>query len=209
MAWDAGRRRVVLFGGSDGSPLGDTWEWDGATWTQDESTVARAAHAMAYDGARGRLVVFGGTDAAGERQGVREAAPGGPPALRFTAAASGAGFLASDVTGLRVRAHCGARVAPWATGDAGATLAGWRTDATSSWTTLASNTATVAASQPRLAPPPAALLDWTAASAQEARRYFAESANGFAFQCRPAGGTGNAEVGMDYMEVRVRYRAAQ
>jgi hypothetical protein len=34
MAYDAARGRVVLFGGwtFDGTPLGDTWTWDGATW---------------------------------------------------------------------------------------------------------------------------------------------------------------------------------
>ena len=35
MAFDAGRGKVVLFGGnSPGGTLGDTWEWDGAAWTQ-------------------------------------------------------------------------------------------------------------------------------------------------------------------------------
>jgi len=36
MAYDAARRRVVLFGGGPNSPpfqsLGDTWEWDGVKW---------------------------------------------------------------------------------------------------------------------------------------------------------------------------------
>ncbi|HEX5635222.1 MAG TPA: hypothetical protein VFX50_18390, partial [Gemmatimonadales bacterium] len=33
-AWDASRRRVILFGGNDDSGiLGDTWEWDGERWT--------------------------------------------------------------------------------------------------------------------------------------------------------------------------------
>ena len=36
IAYDARRDRVVLFGGRRGVPdnrdLGDTWEWDGATW---------------------------------------------------------------------------------------------------------------------------------------------------------------------------------
>src|SRR5947208_1517520 len=36
MAYDAGREEVVLFGGAgaDGTHLGDTWVWDGTTWTQ-------------------------------------------------------------------------------------------------------------------------------------------------------------------------------
>src|SRR5215475_3127545 len=39
MAYDAGRQRLVLFGGLAGSgdnlvALGDTWEWSGEYWTQ-------------------------------------------------------------------------------------------------------------------------------------------------------------------------------
>ena len=64
MAWDAARQRVVLFGGSGGlARLSDTWEWDGATWTQRTpvaSPPGRNWHAMAYDAARQRVVVFGG-----------------------------------------------------------------------------------------------------------------------------------------------------
>ena len=63
MAYDNIRGRVVLFGGYDGSPRGDMWEWDGTAWVQDTSTTsppARSRPAAAYDSARGRLVVFGG-----------------------------------------------------------------------------------------------------------------------------------------------------
>ncbi len=35
MAWDAARKRVVLFGGEDGKQtLGDTWEFDGKKWSK-------------------------------------------------------------------------------------------------------------------------------------------------------------------------------
>jgi len=65
MAYDAYRRRSVLFGGVDGSydSLGDTWEWDGTTWEQKTpgtSPGARVGHAMAYDSTRRRVVLFGG-----------------------------------------------------------------------------------------------------------------------------------------------------
>lgn len=66
MAYDPARRRVVLFGGWDQqrfpSLLGDTWEWDGATWLLVASTGAspRANHAMTGDTARERVVLFGG-----------------------------------------------------------------------------------------------------------------------------------------------------
>jgi hypothetical protein len=64
MAFDAARQRMVLFGGDSlgGTLFGDTWEWDGAHWTQVEDTGpgARAGHAMAYDSGRSRVVLFGG-----------------------------------------------------------------------------------------------------------------------------------------------------
>ena len=51
MAYDSVRHVVVLFGGE--GPLGDTWEWDGNSWTQiavtgpsarDESAMVLTAH---------------------------------------------------------------------------------------------------------------------------------------------------------------------
>ncbi len=66
MAYDAAHNRVVLFGGRDanGTPLGDTWLWNGTTWTNVTPTAfgptARFGHAIAYDGARGMVVLVGG-----------------------------------------------------------------------------------------------------------------------------------------------------
>jgi hypothetical protein len=65
MAYDSTRDRIVLFGGSSPpAPLfyGDTWEWDGHTWTLAARTgpPARFAHAMTFDGALGVTVLFGG-----------------------------------------------------------------------------------------------------------------------------------------------------
>ena len=65
MAYDQARGEVVLFGGDDGNvPLGDTWEWDGTTWTKMAGTgpAARAYAAMAFDWIGGRIVLFGGDD---------------------------------------------------------------------------------------------------------------------------------------------------
>lgn len=69
LAYDAERRRVVLFGGQalSGGALSDTWEWNGSTWVQ-RSVVgppARFDHAMAYDAARKRVVLYGGSGPAG------------------------------------------------------------------------------------------------------------------------------------------------
>ncbi|RMG13246.1 MAG: hypothetical protein D6731_12585 [Planctomycetota bacterium] len=65
LAYDAARRRVVLFGGENAADqdLGDTWEWDGANWVRcapTRSPPPRSWHAMAYDAARRRVVLFGG-----------------------------------------------------------------------------------------------------------------------------------------------------
>lgn len=69
MAYDRGRGVTILFGGAafNGSDIhfGDTWEWDGANWTQRSVTStpsARYGHAQAYDSNRGTIVLFGGTD---------------------------------------------------------------------------------------------------------------------------------------------------
>ncbi len=43
----------------------ETWEWNGATWTQRFPTTApppRRNHALAYDSARQRVMLFNGTD---------------------------------------------------------------------------------------------------------------------------------------------------
>jgi len=70
MAYDAASGEVVLFGGT-GCPercpnlpvFGDTWTWDGGTWTRRQPSASPSAryHAtMAYDAARGVIVLFGG-----------------------------------------------------------------------------------------------------------------------------------------------------
>jgi hypothetical protein len=64
MAYDAARHEVVLFGGFDGTNrLGDTWTWDGSTWTREHpptSPSPRAYFGMVYDAAMSKVVLFGG-----------------------------------------------------------------------------------------------------------------------------------------------------
>ncbi|MGE3172022.1 MAG: hypothetical protein AB7O97_05300 [Planctomycetota bacterium] len=74
MAYDALRQRAVVFGGfqpsGSGSPYhGDTWEWDGATWSQRPiaGPSSRTYHAMAWDAARQKVMLFGGLDGTGFR----------------------------------------------------------------------------------------------------------------------------------------------
>ena len=71
MAYDAATRNVVLFGGTARhGALGDTWTWDGSTWTKQApktSPPARFGASMAYDAATGNVVLFGGLNGAGVR----------------------------------------------------------------------------------------------------------------------------------------------
>ena len=68
MAYDAGRHRLVLFGGLTGfgdnlKTLADTWEWNGEYWMQVADTGPSERHdtAMAYDASIGRVVLYGGS----------------------------------------------------------------------------------------------------------------------------------------------------
>ena len=71
MVYDRKRDRIVMFGGrgSSGSSLmGDTWEWDGASWTRALPAVSptpRTGHAMAFDPASGTVLLFGGIQLGG------------------------------------------------------------------------------------------------------------------------------------------------
>ncbi|HEX5052078.1 MAG TPA: kelch repeat-containing protein [Planctomycetota bacterium] len=76
MAFDSVGQRVLLFGGRNTtgtvSALGDTWSWNGSTWTQLSPPVsppARAASAMVTDLANNRVLLFGGHGAGSNRFG--------------------------------------------------------------------------------------------------------------------------------------------
>jgi hypothetical protein len=72
MAYDPATRTILLFGGHatnlpDQDLLGDTWSWDGTTWTQLQpatSPPARYGAAMTTDPATGTILLFGGSDRA-------------------------------------------------------------------------------------------------------------------------------------------------
>lgn len=66
MAYDANRKRTVLFGGADSNfnDVNDTWEWDGTNWTQVRTTRApspRGSGAIAYDPSTKSVLMFGGS----------------------------------------------------------------------------------------------------------------------------------------------------
>lgn len=69
IAYDAARQQVVVFGGyTSGATiteqiLGDTWVWDGQSWTQKTPSVVppkRAYGTLTYDSAHRNVVLFGG-----------------------------------------------------------------------------------------------------------------------------------------------------
>jgi hypothetical protein len=66
LAHDPLRDRTVLFGGyHDPVSLGDTWEWDGSSWTERTSLPSpsgRLDATMAFDATRGTVLLFGGYD---------------------------------------------------------------------------------------------------------------------------------------------------
>jgi hypothetical protein len=69
MTYDGVRGRVVLFGGTTLTHnLGDTWTWDGTTWTEQNPAVspsARWAMGMSYDAASSEALLFGGSGVGG------------------------------------------------------------------------------------------------------------------------------------------------
>lgn len=72
MAYDPGRNVTVLYGGENTAAgntvvLGETWEFNGATWTQRTPATTpgkRTKAAMAYDQGRKQMVLFGGNNGA-------------------------------------------------------------------------------------------------------------------------------------------------
>lgn len=70
-AFDAVTGTTVVFGGLDQDDvtlLGDTWTYDGITWTQQHpatSPPVRRLASMAFDAARGTVVLFGGLNTTG------------------------------------------------------------------------------------------------------------------------------------------------
>ena len=57
---DAATGTAVLFGGYGTRAFGDTWTWDGTTWTQQAPAAhpsARSNAVMAYDAATGKILL--------------------------------------------------------------------------------------------------------------------------------------------------------
>jgi len=108
MAYDAGHGVVVLFGGSrGGSPLSDTWVYDGTAWTNPATTgapPARSGAAMAYDSLLGRVVMFGGQGASSALNDTWQYDAGAATWTQVTAAASPSARAGAAMTYDPVRA---------------------------------------------------------------------------------------------------------
>jgi hypothetical protein len=76
MVYDAPRQRIVMFGGVGAPPgqgqpqpnYGDTWAWDGRSWTllATDGPAPRDRHAMALDSRKGVILLYGGGTSAGQ-----------------------------------------------------------------------------------------------------------------------------------------------
>jgi hypothetical protein len=76
MSFDPVHNVVLLFGGQTNlgpvAASSETWQWDGATWTQlhpSTTPPARSGQSLTFDPANGMALLFGGRDAAGNLLG--------------------------------------------------------------------------------------------------------------------------------------------
>jgi hypothetical protein len=63
MVYDENIKKVVLFGGFDGTNYrNDTWTWDGTNWTEVKKNkpTNRGLHAMWYDPLQHKTIIYGG-----------------------------------------------------------------------------------------------------------------------------------------------------
>jgi hypothetical protein len=103
--YDTARERLIAFGGSAGrgQANGDTWEFDGTSWTRfaGPNPPPRASPSMVYDEKRSRTVLFGGMGRGG--------APGQRPgSLADTWEFDGTAWAQRQVTGPTARQDAGA-----------------------------------------------------------------------------------------------------
>jgi hypothetical protein len=224
MVFDPARGREVLFGGGNklsSLTFTDLWEWDGAAWMQRTPNTLlpspRISAAMVWDWPRARALLIGGNASAEKAVWELRNEPSLQPGIEMTTSIAGLGAAVSSITGLRVRAFCGAVYSPYLAANAGCALSGWNSGRgpglpPGQWTALATNTASVTAgAPPNLGLPAATGFTWSAASAAEAQRYYLERDGQMAFLFKPNGQNGVASqqalVGLDYAEVRLRYTA--
>jgi hypothetical protein len=125
---------VVVFGGSGAAgELGDTWLWNGTSWsmvsTGRAAALARAGGAAAFDNATHQLIVFGGRAADGEVLGDTLAFGQAPLDLGTTASTSPPTTGASSSSASSSASH-GANIQPPAGGNTPSSSLGGATGGT-------------------------------------------------------------------------------
>lgn len=211
MVYDSGRGLALLYGGYSTTSHGDVWQWNGAQWegplSPSVGPSARSRHGLVYDTHRARMVMFGGF-VGGDRGDLWEYDAGVErrPAVQLDVSFAAGGISRSAISQLTVRGSCGGTFSPYGPSDTGAALLGWAGAGTllpaGSWQQLAENTSS--SNQPLGA---TAELLWTSSSAAQAQGYFIEGPRLASFRCEAKGGSGGAvaEVGVDYLEARIKY----
>ncbi len=201
---DAGRRRVVLFGGQTEDVnvrFDDTWEWNGVRWRRLETAGptprARFGHGLAYDQARDKLVLFGGVD---ERSTWElDADPAQAPAVVVSFDLTSMRSETAGIHALQVRTRATGRGYQNATtGDgasvSGVTLLAW-SSARGEWQLLGASTSGV--------------LDVVSSSPAEAQGLVTADRR-VHLALRPTAGIGNGgtppRVSVDYVELEVKLR---
>lgn len=217
--FNSARRRIVTFSGSIPQypkyPI--LHEWGGAGWSHASSAVSPSGRdyaALAYQPDLDRTVLFGGTGRSSTFYDtwVLDCSTTRTPAVQFDVSTAALGVPTANVSTLSVRAYAGGTQLIGASTVSGALLLAWVAHVPGwgpGWLPLASNTTALAASEPYLPAPSASLIPWSSATAADARRLITASDGRMAFQVRPQGPAGTesagASVGLDSIEVRVRY----
>lgn len=205
------RGPTLMFGGGSwifgGSPLDETWAWDGKSWTHavhgahdNGAPEARSGHAMAYDSKRSRAVLFGGSSkdnyALGDTWEWDDGAfarPGQVARFAFAAAQAEEATAIESIT------------ATWVAGGLGETD---RTPVSGVSTWVWDRGSFLPASSGSYAVDAPGVVTWSVSDSGLARRLLTGPRQEISVAVTPQGanGTKSAKVSVDDVELEVRYR---
>jgi hypothetical protein len=212
MAYDAARRRTILFGGKyAGSKTDDLWEWDGAggTWralpASGAAPESRFNPAMAYEETGGTMIMFGGQSFDGrsylDDTWELDSGAAGRAAAIWEVPFAAAGTGGAVISRMSVRFVAGGQGEDPRTGAQvnGVSLLAW--DAvTAAWVELATNGASGGA-------PATVIKDLAAADAPD--RFLFGTRKTVTVAAAPnsinGGVPGYGQVAVDYVEMTIRY----
>ena len=211
MAYDAARRRTVLFGDVFGAEEADgTWEWDGSHWTKICGTGTACdgppttlGPVMTYDTAHQQIVKSGGSVGASSLNETwilhsGDLQPAQAAFFRFVYARLDATPTLLSITPTVYAGADGYATAGGCTADSGAELLAWHRGA---WWSLATNDASTEAP---------ALMSVTLTDPAVLGRLLIGPYQDLALAVRPVAVSGCAStpgtVAVDYADVKVKYR---